>query len=746
MAQSGCYRTQSKSIAVRSVVSGYQAFIPPRNQTLRARPLAHMRDRAALLGEPIQATMKPIALPLAATATVIFLSTVAVGAAGLNRAPPRLHAAPRITGQAIENGRLRVSSGRWFSASALRFGYRWMRCPRARNTHGCTPIPGATGKTYRLASTDIGKSVTALVTTTNRWASARAFARPSPRVKSLPVVPHPSPSAAPTPRRPSPNPTPSPDPSASPSPSPTAPPPPSPPASPNAPPPTPGPPSTLSSGVPPTDGAASAGQTANLPVGIFVAPTGSDTSGDGSIFKPFATLAKAQATMRRGGPQVAYIRGGNYNLPAVTQNGISRGLYLTTADSGQTWSYYPPDGYDSAILDGGSTSSSTGIEELITIDGASHVTIDGLQLQHFRWVGVGVHGGGQLSDLFPVSTTKADSNTLANNIVHDGSYDTSPVSNYGGAAFYGEGDIPNTTMTNNSAFSVSASGLEVNAGLGGDISSLWIGNNVVLSTCLLIRDCGSIYVQDPSSTSANIRIANNFVRDSGTSTTKARSIYLDDGVSGAIVRNNISAGVFNFAFTIHGGSNNAISSNIVDLGPSNNREILLYQGDGLKQMTGNTVQSNLIVSGGGGGWYDGKSFGAQPDIRNNVYHQYAGAPIYSRGLNGLNGDATPVLVDPQLSCWTYMLAALSPVNNPPVSFISLPRAWALRATPCRRPARRPRSRIPAAKQPCSFLSAVSESDWHPLQTVAVSTRSLRLIPDVTLRPILGADVTVTCRS
>ena len=650
---------------------------PSRNQRLRARPLAHMRDRAALLGEPIQATMKRIALLLAATAAVIFLSTVAVGAAGLNRAAPRLREAPRITGHAIENGRLRVSNGGWSSASALRFGYRWLRCPRARNTHGCTPIRGATEKTYRLVSADIGKSVTALVTTTNRWASARAFARPSPRVKSLPVVPTPSPSAAPTPPRPSPSPTPLPGPSASPSPPPTAPvpPDPSPPASPNAPPPTPDPPSTPSSGVPSTGGAASAGQTASLPVGIFVARTGSDTSGDGSISKPFATLAKAQATMRRGGPQVAYIRGGTYNLPAVTQNGISRGLYLTAADSGQTWSYYPPDGYDSAILDGGSTSSSTGIEELITIDGASHVTIDGLQLQHFRWVGVGLHGGGQLSDLFPVSTTKADGNKLANNIVHDGSYDTSPVSNYGGAAFYNEGDIPNTTITNNSVSSVSASGLEVNAGSGGDISSLLIANNVVLSTCLLVRDCGSIYVQDPSSTSANIRIANNFVRDSGTSTTKARSIYLDDGVSGAIVTNNISAGVFNFAFTIHGGSNNTISSNIVDLGPSNNREILLYQGDGVRQMTGNTVQSNLIVSGGGGGWYDGKSFGAQPEIRNNVYHQYAGAPIYTRGLNGLNGDAAPVLVDPQLSCWTYVLAVGSPVNGPPVSFISLPRHW-----------------------------------------------------------------------
>ncbi len=416
--------------------------------------------------------------------------------------------------------------------------------------------------------------------------------------------------------------------------------------------------------------------TVNNFVGIFVAPSGSDITGDGSISKPFATLAKAQATMRLGGPQITYIRGGYYALPAVTQNGVSYGLYLTAADNGQTWSYYPPDGYNSAILDGGSTSSSTGIKELITIDGASHVTINGLQLQHFRWVGIGLHGGTRFKELFPASTAMADSNTVTNNILHDGSYDTSPIGGYGGGAFYGVMNIPNTTVTNNAIYNISTSGIQAEAGgSSGNLSSLWIANNVVLSTCLLVRDCGSIYVQDTNTTSTHIRIINNFVRDSGIPTSKARSIYLDDGVSGAVVSNNISTGVFNFAFTIHGGSNNSISSNIVDMGPSNNREILLYQGNGMTGMTGNTVQSNLIVSGGAGGWYEGKSFGAQPAIKNNVYHQYAGAPVYTRGLGGLNGDASPVSADPQLSCWTYVLASGSPVYSPPVSFMPLPRSW-----------------------------------------------------------------------
>ena len=92
-------------------------------------------------------------------------------------------------------------------------------------------------------------------------------------------------------------------------------------------------------------------------------------------------------------------------------------------------------------------------------------------------------------------------------------------------------------------------------------------------------------------------------------------------------------------------------------------------------MIGNTVERNLIVSAGAGGWFNGYSFGAQPTITNNVYHQYAGGPVNAGGLNGLNGDASPVFEDPQLSCWTYVLASGSPVYSAPASFDRLPRGW-----------------------------------------------------------------------
>ena len=100
---------------------------------------------------------------------------------------------------------------------------------------------------------------------------------------------------------------------------------------------------------------------------------------------------------------------------------------------------------------------------------------------------------------FPVSTAIADRNTITNNVIHDGSYDTSPIAGYGGSALYGERNFPNTTISNNVIYNIATSGIQAetgNGGLGGNMSSLRVANNVVMSTCLLVRDCGSIYVQD----------------------------------------------------------------------------------------------------------------------------------------------------------------------------------------------------------------------------------------------------------
>src|SRR5262249_59800817 len=116
-----------------------------------------------------------------------------------------------------------------------------------------------------------------------------------------------------------------------------------------------------------------------------------------------------------------------------------------------------------------------------------------LQLQHFRWTGIAVHGGGGFYELFPTGVQAATGNTISNNVIHDGSYDLSPVFGYGGGAFYSEGNIPSTTVTNNAVYNISAFGIEAqvgNAGHGANISSFLTANNPVPSTCQLGNDYG----------------------------------------------------------------------------------------------------------------------------------------------------------------------------------------------------------------------------------------------------------------
>ncbi|HET8708865.1 MAG TPA: right-handed parallel beta-helix repeat-containing protein [Candidatus Saccharimonadales bacterium] len=423
--------------------------------------------------------------------------------------------------------------------------------------------------------------------------------------------------------------------------------------------------------------AATPRQAAATPAGIFVATNGDDATGDGSIAKPFATLGRAQTAMRAGGPQITYIRGGSYSPPAVTSSGVTYALYLTAADSGQTWSYYPPDGYNSAILDGGSTTATTGLDEMITIDGGSNITIDGLQIQHFKWIGIGVHGGEHYYEAHPDNTGMAQGNTIKNNIVHDGGYDMSVDFGYGYSAISAIYNVPDTTFSHNVVYNILPNGINVtagNKGAGGNISNLLYDGNVVLSSCLDVSDGAALYVQDTNLSSTNVRIRNNFVRDVGAVGTPARGIYLDDGASNVVISGNIVTGRMDWPFTIHGGNNDTFRGNIVDLGTSGD-EILLYQSSSIPSaMSGNSIESNIVVSGGGGGAYHGSSPGALPVIQNNVYYNYAGSQVSSSG-DGMNGDTSPVRVNPQLSGWNYDLAAGSPVFSAPVNFPPIEGNW-----------------------------------------------------------------------
>ena len=70
-------------------------------------------------------------------------------------------AAPTISGQAQQGQTLSVDEGSWTGAPSS-FSYVWARCDSTGTT--CTPIDGATDKTYTLTSADSGSTVRVTVT------------------------------------------------------------------------------------------------------------------------------------------------------------------------------------------------------------------------------------------------------------------------------------------------------------------------------------------------------------------------------------------------------------------------------------------------------------------------------------------------------------------------------------------------------------------------------------------------------
>jgi hypothetical protein len=80
-------------------------------------------------------------------------------------------------------------------------------------------------------------------------------------------------------------------------------------------------------------------------VGFYVGTNGSDSNA-GTLDAPLASLGKCQTAMQNSTVKTCYIRVGTYT-PAATGTGCygAVALILGNSDVGETWSYYPPDGY-----------------------------------------------------------------------------------------------------------------------------------------------------------------------------------------------------------------------------------------------------------------------------------------------------------------------------------------------------------------------------------------------------------------
>jgi hypothetical protein len=392
--------------------------------------------------------------------------------------------------------------------------------------------------------------------------------------------------------------------------------------------------------------------------GFFVSPTGSD-SNPGTLAAPFATLARAQQAMENSSLKTTYVEGGTYHLSST--------LNLTSADNGETWQYYPANGVDSAVLDGGNNI------DLININGASNVTINGLKLQHFNAYGI------------------AGSNT-PNLTVENCDVGFNVVTSWQSAAMVTGGTSPNVHFLNNYVHDVGSQGIALfdnwsGAGGTGSIDGSVISGNVVLRAVQRMSDGGGIYVSmHGGSQNSHVAVSNNYVADYGAPGVNSdNGIYLDDNASNVTVTGNVvappqvGAGA---AFVVHNGHDNHISGNLVDLGQSATTEYAaVWWGDGPflgggmqgNSFTGNVVISNFAGNQNTGAFLENQGSSSDYTIQNNVYYNYGGGQTRTDGA--ISSDSHPIFENPQISGLAYGIAAGSPVFSGPVSFSQILAGW-----------------------------------------------------------------------
>src|SRR5262245_13025064 len=79
--------------------------------------------------------------------------------------PPVNTALPSVRGTMVNGQVVTADPGTWSGAGSISFSYRWLRC----NSQGgeCASIGGATGRSYRLSSADVGHKIRFNVTARN---------------------------------------------------------------------------------------------------------------------------------------------------------------------------------------------------------------------------------------------------------------------------------------------------------------------------------------------------------------------------------------------------------------------------------------------------------------------------------------------------------------------------------------------------------------------------------------------------
>jgi GH25 family lysozyme M1 (1,4-beta-N-acetylmuramidase) len=122
----------------------------------------------------------------AGSATAVSPASVAVGSGGSAATRLAALAPPQVSGSAVAGQTLSAAVGTW-SGSPTSFALQWRRCDGFGSA--CVAVNGATGSSYALTPTDIGATISLLVTATNSSGSQSAAAPTTVVVAAAPIPP-----------------------------------------------------------------------------------------------------------------------------------------------------------------------------------------------------------------------------------------------------------------------------------------------------------------------------------------------------------------------------------------------------------------------------------------------------------------------------------------------------------------------------------------------------------------------------
>lgn len=95
---------------------------------------------------------------------------------------PKAYVHPTLSGHADVGSTLTGTVGTWAGASSL--SLRWQQCDAVGGA--CTPIPGATGRSYGVRTADVGHTLRFTVTASNKYGSTTAHSTASAIVAATP--------------------------------------------------------------------------------------------------------------------------------------------------------------------------------------------------------------------------------------------------------------------------------------------------------------------------------------------------------------------------------------------------------------------------------------------------------------------------------------------------------------------------------------------------------------------------------